>query len=336
MAEIYRATDTELGRDVAVKVLAEHIAEDEDLRARFLCEGLAAARLSGEPHTVSIYDVGELDGRPFIVMEYLGGGSLADRLGNGTVPQTQALVWLEQAARALDAAHARGVVHRDVKPGNLLLDESDNVHVADFGIARAEGLESNTQTGVVLGTAGYLAPEQEHGVRATPASDRYALGVVAYQLLAGARPGETPGRNLPPRADAVFARALATRPEDRFGSCLEFVAALRAALEAVEAQTVVIRRRERRRRAPALIALAFALGLLGAILAFGLSGRGKPTPAAPPVVRTVTVPAPKRAQPAAAVQREDVEGNATERPRWRGHGKGHDKKAKKAKKAKKD
>ena len=134
------------------------------------------------------------DGRPFIVMEYLGGGSLEDRIRAGRIHTGQALDWLEQAAVALDAAHAEGVVHRDVKPANLLLDGADNVHVADFGIASAAGMDSLTKTGTVIGTAAYLSPEQAQGERATPGSDRYALAVVAWELLTGRRPfgGDTP------------------------------------------------------------------------------------------------------------------------------------------------
>src|SRR5436309_64424 len=135
MGEIYSATDESLGRVVAVKLLAERYAADEEIRRRFTREALAAARLSGEPNTVTIYDVGEWAGRPFIVMEYLGGGSLAEQLARGLPSPTQALAWLEEAAVALDAAHEHGVVHRDVKPGNLMLDQAGHVHVADFGIA---------------------------------------------------------------------------------------------------------------------------------------------------------------------------------------------------------
>src|SRR5881275_584333 len=184
MGDIYRATDAVLGRDVAVKVLAERYAEDDSVRERFTREALAAARLSGEPNTVTIFDVGEHEGRPYIVMEYLGGGSLDDVLRKGGAqPPQRVLGWLEQAALALDAAHRRGVVHRDVKPANLMLDRDGNVHVADFGIASAAGMESLTMTGTVLGTAGYLSPEQAQGERAGPASDRYALAIVAYELL---------------------------------------------------------------------------------------------------------------------------------------------------------
>src|SRR5215210_7503690 len=135
MGEIYRATDSTLGRAVAIKILAERYAADDAVRQRFTREALAAARLSGQRNTVTIYDVGEHGGRPYIVMEYLAGGSLNDVLREeGAQPPERALTWLEQAARALDAAHAQGVVHRDVKPANLMLDLEGNVHVADFGI----------------------------------------------------------------------------------------------------------------------------------------------------------------------------------------------------------
>ena len=170
MGDVMRARDTVLDRDVAVKLLATRFAEDADVRARFTREGLAAARLSGEPGIVTVYDVGEWHGRPFIVMEYLAGGSLAERLAQGAPPVAQALEWLEQAARALDAGHRHGVVHRDVKPANLLLDAGGRVHVADFGVASAGGLDSLTLTGTILGTAGYLSPEQARGERATPAT----------------------------------------------------------------------------------------------------------------------------------------------------------------------
>ena len=173
MGDIYRATDSVLGRDVAVKILAGRYAQDESVRERFTREALSAARLSGEPNIVTIFDVGEHNGRPYIVMEYLAGGSLDDVLrASGAQPPQRVFAWLEQAGRALDAAHARGIVHRDVKPGNLLLDRDGNVHVADFGIASAAGMDSLTMTGTVLGTAGYLSPEQAQGERGAAARVR--------------------------------------------------------------------------------------------------------------------------------------------------------------------
>src|ERR1700716_3883265 len=130
MGEIFRATDTSLGRAVAIKVLAEGYAQDASVRERFTREALAVARLSGNPHIVTIYDVGEHRERPFIVMEYLAGGSLDQKLrSEGPQPTSQVLEWLEQAAGAIDAAHREGVVHRDVKPANLLLDRHGRVHV---------------------------------------------------------------------------------------------------------------------------------------------------------------------------------------------------------------
>jgi eukaryotic-like serine/threonine-protein kinase len=192
MGEIYRARDLELGRDVAIKVLGERFADDDALRRRFKREALTAARLSGAPHVVTIFDVGEWEGRPFIVMEHLPGGSLAERARSAPVGHEQALAWLAQAALALDAAHAEGVVHRDIKPSNLLFDGRGELRVADFGIARVvdDTSAGMTAAGTALGTAGYLSPEQARGEPATAASDRYALGVVAYELLTGGRPFE--------------------------------------------------------------------------------------------------------------------------------------------------
>jgi eukaryotic-like serine/threonine-protein kinase len=261
MGDIYLARDSLLDREVAIKVLAERQAQDDSTRERFTREALAAARLSSEPGTVTIFDVGEWNGRPFIVMEYLSGGSLEGRLRGDRPPIARALTWLEEAARALDAAHAQGVVHRDVKPGNLLLDEAGEVHVADFGIASATGMDSLTVAGTILGTAGYLSPEQATGERATAASDRYALGIVAFELLTGHRPHERESPTAEAAAhandpipsvreyapdltwaelDKVFRRALAKNPAARYASCLELVHDLRAALAAGETRTQVL------------------------------------------------------------------------------------------------
>jgi tetratricopeptide (TPR) repeat protein len=252
MGDVFRATDTALGRTVAIKLLAERYADNEEIRRRFKNEALAAARVSRAPHTVTIFDVGEAAEQPFIVMELLEGGSLEEHLRQGRPTQEEALRWLGQAAAALDAAHAAGVVHRDVKPGNLLLDDRGDVHVADFGVASAVGLDSLTMTGTVVGTAGYLSPEQARGERATPASDRYALAVVAWELLAGKRPFESesptaeaiahvnaPVPSLSWDLDPVFQRALAKDPAARYSSTDEFVRALGAALEPDTATTVL-------------------------------------------------------------------------------------------------
>jgi len=322
MGDIYRATDSVLGREVAVKILAERYSQDGSVRERFKREALAAARLSGEPNTVTIFDVGEHHERPYIVMEYLGGGSLDDVLRRrGAQAPQQVFDWLEQAGRALDAAHERGVVHRDVKPGNLMLDRDGNVYVADFGIASAAGMDSLTMTGTVLGTAGYLAPEQAQGERATAASDRYALAVVGFELLTGSRPfaADSPtaeaaahvnapvpsvsGRSgLPRELDPVFERALAKDPARRFETCAGFVAALRDALSAAAGMTrplaaaaptavtqVVPRPPASRNLRPLLFALLAAGALAGILLAWLLTRDGSsPSPTVVTTVRTVT------------------------------------------------
>jgi serine/threonine-protein kinase len=321
MGEIFCAVDESLGRPVAIKVLSSRFAEDQAVRRRFTREALAAARLSGEQHTVTIYDVGEWGERPFIVMEYLSGGTLDDRIGHdGPLPVDQVLRWLGQAAEALDNAHRHGVVHRDVKPGNLLLDRDGNVHVADFGVASAAGMDSLTATGTVLGTAGYLSPEQAQGQRATSASDLYGLGVVAFELLTGDRPyrresmtaeaaahvnepvpsasQRRPG--LPREVDLVFQRALAKRPQHRYPSAQAFVDALEEALRAPATQETVAMPVPAPPRAPVatptaarparrwpLVALLLLLGALaGGILAFALTRGGSDHNAAP-LVRTV-------------------------------------------------
>ena len=316
MGDIFSATDDVLGREVVVKVLSDRYAADEGIRERFKREGLAAARLSGEPGAVTIFDVGEWQERPFIVMEYLAGGSLEQRLREeGAQPPGRALAWLGQAAATLDAAHAHGVVHRDVKPANLLLDERGELHVADFGIASAAGLDSMTLTGTVLGTAGYLAPEQAAGGRSTPASDLYSLAVVAYELLSGHRPFERESptaeaaahvnapvpsiaercKHLPYQVDAVFQRALAKDPRKRYGSAREFVADLRHALHEGAGSTARFsaaappQRREPgvRYLVPAAL-LLFAAGI-GAALAVLLSTGGSKTEQSV-ITRTVTRP----------------------------------------------
>jgi serine/threonine-protein kinase len=312
MGDIYLATDELLGREVAVKVLADHYAADEGIRERFKREALAAARLSGEPGAVTIFDVGDWRGRPFIVMEHLSGGSLEDRLRReGAQPPGRALSWLEQAAGALDAAHRHGIVHRDVKPANLLLNERDEVTVADFGIASSAGMDSMTLTGTVLGTAGYLSPEQAEGQRATPASDLYALAVVAYELLSGERPFERESptaeaaahvnapvpsisarcKNLPHEIDQVFQRALAKDPGRRPGSAREFVAELRDALfRSAGATRELAPSPQRRRPARVLVPIGLLLlaGAIGAAVAAIVTSGGSSDPQA--VTRTVTGP----------------------------------------------
>ncbi len=250
MATVYAAQDTRLGRKVAIKVLHPHVAASADARERFAREARAAARVGDHPHVVAIYDVGEAGGTPYLVMAHFDGGTVADRLRAGRVPRGVALGWLEEAASALDHAHRQGIVHRDVKPGNLLLDADGRLAVGDFGLARMAAESSLTQTGTVLGTAAYLSPEQALGRSATAASDRYALAVVAFELLTGRRPfpAEHPAAQtrahveLPPPAasevapelpaavDRVLWRGLEKDPARRWDTAGRFVEALDEAL----------------------------------------------------------------------------------------------------------
>ncbi|MDX6717594.1 MAG: eukaryotic-like serine/threonine-protein kinase, partial [Baekduia sp.] len=194
MSTVLVAFDSRLERYVAVKLLAEHLAEDAQFVTRFRREAMAAARLV-HPNIVQVYDFGldDVTGRHYIVMERIVGPSGAQVLRDrGHLPIDEAVDWIAQACRGLAYAHRSGLVHRDVKPGNLLLSEGDGtVKLADFGIAKLSSEESSiTQIGSVLGTAAYLAPEQAAGEEAGPAADLYGLGVVAYQLLTGRLPYE--------------------------------------------------------------------------------------------------------------------------------------------------
>jgi eukaryotic-like serine/threonine-protein kinase len=192
MASVYLAEDTHLGRLVALKLLAENLAGDEEFRARFLREARLAAGLS-HPNVVRVYDFGEEGGRPYIVMEYVEGETLADSLrARGSLEPAEAAELGVGACAGLAAAHEAGLVHRDVKPQNLLVGTDGKVRIADFGIARSLDGTVLTQQGTVLGTAAYLAPEQAAGEPATAASDLYALGAVLYQLLTGRTPYDAP------------------------------------------------------------------------------------------------------------------------------------------------
>ncbi len=282
MASVWCAKDHALGRNVAIKLLSERFADDQDATGRFMREARAAARLSGHPHVVMIYDVGETAGPPevgvraFIVMEHLAGGTVADALRVGSVRPVEAVKWLHEAASAVDYGHSRGVLHRDIKPANLLLDRDRVLHVADFGIARLGTEDTITGSGQVLGTAAYLAPERALGRPATGASDRYSLAVAAFELLVGARPftsrhfaaqarqhveDEPPSassrnRALPPDIDAVLARGMAKRPEQRWPTAQDFAQAVEDALIGAATKThrvaaaAPVRRSGSRRPAP--------------------------------------------------------------------------------------
>lgn len=183
MSEVYLSQDELLGREVALKVLSEQYAEDEEFVERFAREARSAAALS-HPNIASVYDRGRSpDGRYYIVMEHVCGGTLAEHLARkGPLPAPTAAAVAGQIASALAAAHAESVVHRDVKPQNVLVTGEGDAKIADFGIARAAGAASVSQTGHILGTARYMSPEQALGEQTTPQSDLYSLGGVLYEI----------------------------------------------------------------------------------------------------------------------------------------------------------
>jgi eukaryotic-like serine/threonine-protein kinase len=255
MSTVHLAFDNRLERYVALKLLAEHLADDATFVSRFRREALAAARLV-HPNIVQVFDFGFDSGhhQHFIVMENVSGNSCAELLRDmGHLDVPQAIDIVSQACRGLDYAHRNGVVHRDVKPGNLLVSDSDVVKLADFGIARATDQSSITQVGSVLGTAAYLSPEQARGDEAGPQADLYSLGVVTYQLISGRLPYEASSlselalkqqrespipldelnTNVPPALAQAVAAALAIDQRDRPPDAMALAEQLRDGLRGV-------------------------------------------------------------------------------------------------------
>ena len=324
MATVDLAHDVELDRPVALKRLAENLARDEDLRRRFVREARLAARLA-HPNVVRVFDVGSDDGRPFIAMEYVEGETLAELVARrGPLPATEAATLGMQMCAGLAAAHAAGLVHRDVKPQNLLLGADGVLKLGDFGIAAGDEGTRLTLAGTVLGTAGYLAPEQARGEQVTAAADIYAVGAVLYELLTG-EPSQTAGSlselgsedgfrppDLAARAPgapaalvAAVTACLSIRPEDRPASAAALARLLAPvaseadtlSLPADPAQraTEILARPDRGHRrwttrrlagAAALVAAALA----GLVIAVALSNGGGHTP--PPASKPHVVAPP--------------------------------------------
>ena len=257
MGVVYRATDLSLERPVALKLVAPELAEDEHFRRRFLKEPKLAAALD-HPNVVPIYEAGERDGQLYLAMRFVEGNDMRTLLrADGGLAIERALAILVQVASALDAAHRRGLVHRDVKPANVLVDEDGHAYLTDFGVTKQFGGDT-TETGQIVGTLDYLSPEQIRGEDVDGRADVYALGCVLYQCLAGSPPfhrateAETlwaqmqepvpavPGR---PALDPVLRKALAKDPGDRYGSCAELIEAARLALAGVRVPAGLVRRR---------------------------------------------------------------------------------------------
>jgi eukaryotic-like serine/threonine-protein kinase len=326
MATVDLAQDVELDRPIALKRLAENLARDEELRRRFVREARLAARLA-HPNVVRVFDVGEDEGRPFIAMEYVEGETLADLVARrGPLPAAETATLGMQACAGLAAAHAAGLVHRDVKPQNLLLSTGGVLKLGDFGIAAGHEGTRLTLAGTVLGTAGYLAPEQARGEQVTAAADIYALGAVLYELLTGepsrsaaslAELGSDDGFRPPalaaraPDAPAGLVAAvtacLAARPEDRPPSAAALARLLapvaseadtlslpadpaRRATEILAAQPARRSRRWARRRWAAAAALV-AAAVAGLAIAVALTNGAGQSPGASSKPHAVAPPA---------------------------------------------
>jgi serine/threonine-protein kinase len=306
MSSVWKAHDRLLDRIVAIKVLHEHFTNDEEYVERFRREARSVAQLS-HPNIVTVIDRGEEEGRQYIVFEYVEGENLKQVIEReGPLPVRDALLLALQMARALGFAHDRGLIHRDVKPQNVLLNEDRQAKMTDFGIARSVDVEGVTITGTVLGTSEYIAPEQARGQRVDALTDVYSLGVVLYELLTGAVPFE--GENFvaialrhvnepapsvlegrpecPPRVGMAVERAMSKRPEERFQSMAELCSELEDCLAELdpssEDATMIVRRplapprrrrqpRSRKRRSGVLWPIAAVAGIL---LVAGLAALG--------------------------------------------------------------
>lgn len=310
MAEVWRATDERLSRPVAVKVVAAELAGDPEWLVRFFSEAQAAARIA-HPNVVTVLDFGEHDGRPFLVMELCGGGTLSARLDH-PLPLAEALGIAARIADGLGAAHRLGLVHRDVKPANVLFDDAGHPKLADFGIAALSGAERFTRSGAAIGSPHYVSPEQAQGQPVGPPSDVYSLGVVLYEMLTARRPFDadnlaailtahvdqepeppsTYNGDIGPELDALVLRLLAKDPGER---CADGADAARALSAVAAGEPARQDGHEETAPVPAavpggferwtqrgLLAGSLALAALLAFLGVGLLVSGDERPAAEP------------------------------------------------------
>ena len=330
MSEVVRARNPKLGNVVALKLLAPELAEDDVFRERFVRESRIAASLD-HPNALPIHDAGEADGVPYIAMRFVDGPNLGQLLRRSELPVEHAVSIVAQVAGALDAAHERGLIHRDVKPANILIDRyfgadaAPHVYLADFGVAKHTLSRSGlTSTGEFVGTIDYVAPEQIEGKPVDSRTDVYSLGCVLYECLTGKKPFDRDSNvavmyahllepppvpseartGLPPELDAVVAKALAKSPDERYATCGELAAAARAALAGAPAtaanDAAPPPEPDEATSAPSPVAyLEIDSGT-------GIVARSLPPPPAPePVVATDT-DATRRLRPAVGVPRRNV------------------------------
>jgi eukaryotic-like serine/threonine-protein kinase len=308
MGEVYRARDTRLGRVVAIKVLGAHLTGSPELRERFEREAHAVANLQ-HPHICVLYDVGRDGDTDYIVIEYLEGETLADRLTKGTLPLAQALAIAAQVADALDAAHRQGITHRDLKPANLMLvrragaSGPPDVKLLDFGLAKLNltpnsgasvlpTIGAASDAGMLVGTVQYMAPEQLEGKPADTRTDIYALGAVIQEMLTGKRAFDGIVPLAPPALDRVVKRCLARDPEDRWQSARDLASELKWIGEADAAQASPIAKASSRARTIAIASGSLAAGVVFAALAAWRLMTGAPAPQTTPTTRMiVTLPA---------------------------------------------
>jgi serine/threonine-protein kinase len=346
MSSVWLAQDDELARRVAVKMLGPSAD-----RARFEREARAAAALS-HPNICALYDYGESDGRPYMVLEYLPNGSLEDRLKKGPLSDSETQRIATEMAAGLAHAHERGLVHRDLKPANVLFDEEDRAKIADFGIARMGGSGTLTEAGTVLGTASYISPEQAAGRPAGPASDVYSFGVILFRMLTGRLPFVSTNAmelvrmhrddpppsvaelrsNAPARLESIVAAAVAKDPADRPADGAALLHELRAGPADTEGATIIApaalsagsdatqilrpaRPARRRRRALWLVPLALVLlagGIAAALIATG-GGGATPTTNPLPGLSLPSVPTAGSTRPTTS-QRTTTQSTTTTAP----------------------
>jgi serine/threonine protein kinase len=318
MGEVYRARDAALGRDVAIKVLPAAFAHDEDRLRRFVQEAQAAAALN-HPNILAIYQIGQHSGAPFIVSELLEGETLRDHLHGGALVPRKAIDYAVQAARGLGAAHEKGIVHRDLKPENLFVTTDGRVKILDFGIAKLTRPEGDardadnatrsiqTEAGSVLGTMGYMSPEQVRGQTVDARADIFSLGAILYEMLSGTRafkkdtaadtltavlredPPELSAsdRHLPPVLERIVKRCLEKNPHERFQSARDLAFALEDVSSVSTGHVPLAEPASRRSRKPALVGGAIALLLFGALAGIAWRARST-TPSSQPVYQRLT------------------------------------------------